>query len=371
MIYLDNIASTPINDKVLEEMVYWLKHPANPGNRTHRMGLEAHDAIERARSQVAALVGTQAESVIFTSGATEGCNWVADWFSRFEKGSVLLPKTEHKSTLKPVLHRLPSERVETMEVALNGDVLGLEDAIAKHDAPLVCLSHGNNENGFVHDLKYWSDRTHAVNGFFFADCSQSAARLELDVDTMGVDFAVLGAHKMYGPKGMGALVVHSERIRARLKPMIYGGTQQLGLRAGTMNVAGIVGMGAAAQFLIGEKVTCRDRLIELSTFFQKEMNQAIPNVVWVGIQEGRLPGHWVFRIPGVSGAELLSKLSENLCLSLGSACTQYDEDANHVSRAMGLDAAQARESVRVGIGTQNTREELVEAIRLIKEASGV
>ena len=366
MIYLDHHATTPMDPRVVDAMLpYFTEKFGNAASRQHRFGWEANDAVERARKQVAALIGASAKEIVFTSGATEANNLAIKGAAKARRGPstslgtgerdhLVTVVTEHKAVLDPVA-RLAGEgwQVTVLPVKRDGlvDLAALDAAITERTA-LVSVMAANNEIGVLQPIREAAALAHAKGAWFHTDAVQAAGRVPFDVNALGVDFASVTAHKIYGPKGVGALFV---RKGVAIGAEIDGGGHERGRRSGTLNVPGIVGFGRAAEIARGELAgearhlaVLRDRLLE-------HLQQRTERMMVNGTMDGRLPGNLNVSFDGVDGEALLVNL-DDIAVSSGAACTQAEP--SHVLMALGLTNERALASLRFGLGRSTTREDI-------------
>lgn len=361
MIYLDHHATTPCDGRVLEAMLpFFTQQFGNAASRQHAFGWAANDAVERARKQVAVLMGAGSKDVIFTSGATEANNLAikgAAKARRAERDHLVTVATEHQAVLDPMT-RLEHEgwHVTVLPVDRLGllDLAALEQAITPRTA-LVSVMAANNEIGVLQPIKDAAALAHAKGAWFHTDAVQAVGKVPFDVEALDVDFASLTAHKIYGPKGVGALYVRRNKRGVKLAAEIEGGGHERGLRSGTLNVPGIVGFGQAAEIARAElspearrTVALRDRLLNalLATTDGMTVNGAL---------DARLPGNLNVSFEGIDGEALLVSL-DDVAVSSGAACTAAEP--SHVLVALGLSTDRALASLRFGIGRATTAAEI-------------
>ena len=374
MIYLDYHATTPVDARVLQAMLpYFTEKFGNAASRHHRLGWEANDAVERARKQVAALVGAGSKDVIFTSGATEANNLAikgAAQARRGERDHLVTVATEHKAVLDPMA-RLAHEgwQVTVLPVSASGliDLAALERAVTERTA-LVSVMAANNEIGVLQPIEDAAAIAHAKGAWFHTDAVQAAGKVAFDVEALDVDFASLTAHKIYGPKGVGALYVRrkgrpgdgprNSPLRVAVIPQIEGGGQERGLRSGTLNVPGIVGFGRAAEIARAEMTSEAKRVGELRDRLLDGLKR-IDGMTVNGSMSERLPGNLNVSFAGIDGEALLVSL-DDVAVSSGAACTQAEP--SHVLLALGLAKDRALSSLRFGIGRSTTGEEIDYAV---------
>jgi cysteine desulfurase len=366
MIYLDHHATTPVDARVLEAMLpYFTEKFGNAASKHHRFGWDASDAVERARKQVAALIGAGSKDVIFTSGATEANNLAIKGAAMARRGPstslgaserdhLVTVTTEHKAVLDPMA-RLADDgwRVTIVPVNASGliDLTVLESVITERTA-LVSVMAANNEIGVVQPIKAAAAIAHAKGAWFHTDAVQAAGRVPFDVEALDVDFASLSAHKVYGPKGVGALYVRRKRVT--IDAQIDGGGHERGLRSGTLNVPGIVGFGRAAEIARAEMASEAKRVAELRDRLLNGL-RGIDGMAVNGSMTDRLPGNLNVSFNGVDGEALLVSL-DDVAVSSGAACTQAEP--SHVLMALGLTKDRALASLRFGIGRSTTAAEV-------------
>lgn len=360
-----------MDPRVLDAMLpYMVGRYGNPHSKTHAFGWETEKAIEEARGHVAALLNTTAKEIIFTSGATESNNMAIKGVARFyksKKNHIITTQTEHKCVLDSC-RSLEAEgfKVTYLPVQTNGllDLQVLRDAITP-DTSLVSVMGVNNEIGVIQPLKEIGEICRANKVFFHSDLAQMAGKMKIDVDELKIDLASISSHKLYGPKGMGALYVR-RKPRVRLEPLLSGGGQERGLRSGTLAPALCVGMGAAARVCIEDRDFDSQWIQYLSDRLKKGIIDRIPQVVLNGDAEARYPGNLNFSFSYVEGESLLMAL-KNIAVSSGSACTSASLEPSYVLRAIGSNDEMAHSSIRFGIGRFTTEEEVDMAVRLLEK----
>lgn len=383
-IYLDNHATTRLDPRVLEAMLPWLgDHYGNAGSLTHAFGREAREAVERAREQVAAAIGATAREIIFTSGATESTNLAllgAAARPGRAGGRLVSWQTEHHAVLDPLEHLAARgydvallgvaghETVEAGRISLDGLA-----AACGEGTFLVSLLLANNEIGTIQPAAEVAKIAHACGAVLHLDAAQAVGKMPVDVDALGADLLSLSAHKFHGPKGVGALFVRRRERVARLSPQVFGGGQERGLRSGTLNVPGIVGLGVAAELAaadfdaeIQQIRQLRDRLWQGLASRITDLRLNGPSLDTPGL---RLAGNLNVRIGGIDGQTLLATLGDGeLAVSSGSACSSATPRPSHVLQAIGLDDDQARASLRFGLSRFTTAAEIDRAVALVAEA---
>ena len=352
-IYLDHHATTPVDPRVLDAMLpYFTGKFGNAASRTHSFGWEAEKAVDRARQQVAALAGSNPREILFTSGATESVNLAIKGTMR-PGGHLLVAATEHHAVLDTAKH---IERggcaVSLLRTRADGLVSPDEfRAALRPETQMAAVMYANNEIGVIQPIREIGAICRERGILFFCDAAQAFGKIPVNVETENIDLVALSAHKLYGPKGIGALYV---RRGVRLDPQIDGGGHESGMRSGTLNVPGIVGFGEACAICGREMAEEGKRVLELRERLRAGLEQdARVN----GSLEHRLPGNLNMAFDGVDAAALLMNLPD-IAVSTGSACSSATPQPSHVLRAIGLTDAAARSSVRFGIGRFNTEEEI-------------
>jgi cysteine desulfurase len=371
-IYLDNNATTPMDPKVLEAMTpYFMQHFGNAASRNHPFGWEAEEAVDYAREQVAKLIGADPKEIIFTSGATEGDNLgikgVYEMYA--SKGNhIITATTEHKAVLDTCKHIEKSGgEVTYLQVQPDGliDLKELEAAI-KPTTILIALMYANNEIGVVMPIKEISAiaRKHGV--LLFTDGTQAVGKIPVDVNKDGIDLMAFTAHKMYGPKGVGALYVRRKNPRVKVTAQMDGGGHERGMRSGTLNVPGIVGFGKACEICMLDMEEDSKRISKMRDHLQTELlklEEAYVN----GSSEHRLPHVANISFKHVEGEGLLMGFNKNIALSSGSACTSASLEPSYVLKALGLGDDLAHSSLRFGLSRFTTEEEIEYTIKAISE----
>lgn len=371
MIYLDYNATTPVDESVLEAMLpYFSQIFGNPSSSQHALGHWANQAIGRSREQVASLVGVSPQSVVFTSGATEAINLAFYGTAAVEnRHRVLVSAIEHKAVLEAAeLHCGHAHRtVELIPVNLDGTINfdALEDLLDDHVA-LVAVMHSNNEVGAVQDIAKISQAVHANGAILMSDVTQSVGKIPVDIETLGIDIAALSSHKIYGPKGAGALCV-SRSLRKSLAPLLAGGGQEGGLRAGTENVPGIVGFGAACNLAKQELGRYQENTSRVLNEFKSELAKDVKNWSVNCGESSTLPNTANIRFVGAD-AEAVMARTPDVAFATGSACQTSVPAPSHVLTAMGLTLEEARECVRISVGKYTTMEDAVKAAQLIAKS---
>ena len=354
-VYLDNQATTRCDPRVVEAMLPWFsEHYGNPHSVEHVMGTEAEAAVEDARSQVAALIGADAKELVFTSGATESNNIAIKGAARFagstERRRVITLATEHKCVLESVADLAP-EGFEPVFLPVQPD--GLLDPDVLQEALqmptlLVSIMAVNNETGVIQDIPALATIAKKAGALFHTDIAQATGKILLDLAGWKIDLASISGHKVYGPKGVGALYVR-RRPRVRLAPLFSGGGQERGLRSGTLPAPLIVGLGEACRLAQAEMTEESKRLATLRDRLLQGLRDAIPGVQMNGSMAARIPGNLNVTFPGTTAAELMERVPD-LCVSTGSACSSAAIEPSYVLRALGLSDDAAARTLRIGVG---------------------
>ena len=364
---MDDNATTRTDPRVVEAMLpYFTEQYGNAASLTHAFGREAEEAVEHAREQVAGLIGAHPRDIVFTSGATESNNLALKGVAAMyrPKGDHFVTvATEHKAVLDPI-RRLGREgfKVTILPVDVHGRVS--VEQIARSLTPqtiLVSVMAANNEIGTLHPIREIGRLCKERDVLFHTDAAQAAGKVPLDVEDMGIDLLSLSAHKMYGPKGVGALYVRRRDPRVRLEPQMDGGGQERGLRSGTSNVPAIAGFGAACELCRQEMSAEAIRLTNLRERLRRGIVEQLSDVTLNGHPTGRLPGNLNLSFAFVKGEALLMALRD-VAVSSGSACTTASLEPSYVLTALGLDDELAHGSIRFGLGRFNTEEEVDEVI---------
>jgi len=380
-IYMDNHATTRVDPRVVEAMLpFFTVHYGNAASRNHSFGRDAEAAVEAARREVAAIVGANEKEIFFTSGATESNNLaikgVAAMYRR--KGNhILTVATEHSAVLD-VVKRLERDglRATYLPVDRYGQLVmeRLADAITK-ETILVSVMAANNEIGTLARLAEIGALCKAHDIFFHCDAAQAAGKIPLDVAAMGIDLLSMSAHKMYGPKGIGALYVRRRDPHVRLEPMMDGGGHERGIRSGTLAVPNIVGFGKACALSAGEMTEETQRLSNLRDRLHQGITSQLEQVHLNGHPEERLAGNLNLSFAYVDGEALMMAMKD-VAVSSGSACTTATPGPSHVLKAIGLSDDLARSSIRFGLGRFNTEEQVdfvigavVQAVRRLRALS--
>jgi cysteine desulfurase len=362
-IYMDYHATTPVDPRVLQSMLpYFTDRFGNAASRNHAYGWEAEEAVDKARRQVADLIGAAAREIVFTSGATESDNLAIKGVATMyrEKGNhIITAATEHRAVLDTCrrieadgcrVTRLPVQpdgriRVDDLRAAISGGTI------------LITIMAANNEIGVIQPIAEIGAIARAAGILFHTDAVQMAGKVPFNVNDANVDLASLSAHKMYGPKGVGALYVRRRSPRVLLASIIDGGGHERGLRSGTLNVPGIVGFGTAAELCRLEMADEARRLRQLRDRLNQRLHAHLEGIAVNGSMEHRLPHNLNVSFTGVEGESLLMGIND-VAVSSGSACTSASREPSHVLKALGAGDDLAHSSIRFGLGRWNTEEEV-------------
>jgi cysteine desulfurase len=371
MIYLDHHATTPCDPRVVEAMLPFFTQHFGNASSTHEAGREAADAVEAARSQVAQLLGARPNEIVFTSGATESNNLAILGLARAfgdKRSRIVTMPIEHKAVLGPCrelekegfdLVVLPVDRAGSVDLAAAAQAIN-------QSTLLVSIQAANHEIGTIQPVREITALSHAQGAFVHCDAAQAAGKILLNVNEWGVDLLSLSAHKMYGPKGIGALYVRNGQ-RLGLSPLVFGGGQESDLRPGTLNVPAIIGLGEASRLCCGVMDVEAARLSQLRDNFEAQLLAAIPDLRRNGNLQNRLPHNSSLTFPGIEADALLANLP-SLALSTGSACTSGALEPSQVLSAIGLPRDEAYATVRIGLGRGTTGKEVEVAAKKIVAA---
>jgi cysteine desulfurase len=382
-IYLDNHATTPVDPRVLEAMLpYFTERFGNAASRHHSFGWTAEKAVEEARKKIAALIGAEPKEIIFTSGATESNNLAIKgaaeaYASRGDH--IVTVATEHKAVLDTA-KRLEKSGWHVTYLPVNGDGMVDPDqlrAAITDRTVLVSVMYANNEIGVIQPIAAIARICRERGVLFHSDAVQAAGKVPVDVNADGIDLMSITAHKIYGPKGVGALYVRRKNLRVALAAQMDGGGHERGMRSGTLNVPGIVGFGEACAIARQEMEAEGERLRGLRDDLREKLEAELDGVTVNGSMEQRLPNNLNLSFAGVDSESLLMGLHD-VALSSGSACTSATIEPSHVLRALGIGEERAHSAIRFGLGRFNTAEEIgyvagriVEVARRLRELSPV
>jgi cysteine desulfurase len=380
-IYLDNHATTPVDPRVLNAMMpYFTEHFGNAASRNHVFGWQAEEAVEKARKQIASLIGANSKEIIFTSGATESNNLAIKGVAQMyaEKGNhIITAASEHKATLDTCKH-LEKEGCRVTYLPLKAD--GLIDLDMLREAMtdktiLLSIMFANNEIGVLQPIREIGKMCKERGILLHSDGVQAVGKVPVNVIQDNIDLLSLSGHKFYGPKGVGALYVRRKNPRVQLTAQIDGGGHERGMRSGTLNVPGIVGLGAAAEIAQKEMPEESVRLRDLRDYLKQRMESELDEVYTNGSMEHRLPNNLNMSFAYVEGESLLMGIND-IAVSSGSACTSATLEPSYVLKALGMGDDLAHSSIRFGLGRFNTKDEIdytadrmIEVVRKLRELS--
>lgn len=380
-VYLDHHATTPLDPRALEAMIPYLTTKfGNAASKQHFFGLEAEIAVEKARKQIASLIHSKTGEIIFTSGATESNNLAILGVARAHrsKGNHLITcATEHKAVLD-VFRALEKEgfQITFLPVDSRGEISleSLESAIEEQTI-LVSFMMANNEIGTIHPMKEIGKITRHKNVLLHVDAAQGAGKVPIDVEEMKIDLLSLSGHKIYGPKGIGALYLRSQNPKVPIAPILFGGGHEKGIRSGTLNVPGVVGMGLAFEIAKNEMNAENERIAFLRDRLSKFLFDHLDEIYLNGHPTNRLPNNLNVSFRYVP-AELLMMEVKEIALSSGAACASATRESSHVLKAIGIEEDLAKGSIRFGLGRFTTEEEIdyagkrvVEAVKKLRDKS--
>ena len=366
-VYLDHNATTPVDNRVVDAMVEALRGNFGNAASRHEIGARAEAAVQDARRSVAALINAQPEDVFFTSGATESNNLVLSGAAarRAERTTLVTSEIEHPSILEPA-EALAAEGVIVRQVP--PDAAGRVEAehvatLVDDSTFLVTVMLANNEIGTVNPVGAYAAKVHAHGPLLHSDATQAVGHIPVDVESLGVDLLSFSAHKLYGPKGVGAIYAH-RKARQRVAPRMLGGGHERGLRSGTLNVPAIIGFGVAADIARKEMTEVEHRVATLRNLLLALLRETVGEVLLNGSLENRLPGNLSVSLPGIDAQALVVRLKHVVAFSTGAACSSAKLEPSHVLMALSRDDDRVFSSVRFGVGRGNTEEE----IRTVAEA---
>ena len=362
-VYLDNNATTQVDVRVLDAMLpYFTEYYGNAASRTHVFGWMAEEAVEQARNQVAASINSQPKEIVFTSGATESINLAIKGVYEMyaSKGNhIITCATEHKAVLD-TCHHLEKAGADITYLPVNTDgridVSDLEKSI-RPTTILIAIMYANNETGVIQPIQEIASIAKQHNVLFFCDAAQAAGKIPVDVIQDNIDMLSVSAHKMYGPKGVGALYVRRKNPRVRLTAQIDGGGHENNMRSGTLNVPGIVGFGKACELCMNEMQAETERLKKLRDKIETTL-LALNDIYINGSSQFRLPHVTNLSFDGIIANRLITSLNKDVAVSSGSACTSALVEPSYVLKAMGLSDERANASIRFGLGRFTTNEQM-------------
>lgn len=380
IIYLDNNATTRVDSEILAAMMPFLTNDYANANSTHKFGLNAYEAVKKARQEVAKLMGADAHEIIFTSGATEAINLaikgVAE--SYLTKGKhIVTVSTEHSAVLDTCQY-LETKGFEVTYLSVESDGLvnmqELKNSLLD-DTILVAVMFANNETGIIQPIKEIADLAHQIGALMMSDATQAIGKVPVNIDDLGIDLMCFSGHKLYAPKGVGALYVRQRLNRVKIPALLHGGGHERGMRSGTLNVPGIVALGSACTIAQKEMASNAESIGDLRDFLEAELLK-IEGTSVNGNIEKRLYNTTNILFRGVDSEAMIMGLSNSendlpiIAVSNGSACTSASIEPSHVLTAMGLDEIAAFSSIRFSLGKYNSKEEIKVVIDSVKEVVG-
>ena len=372
-IYLDNNSTTQIDPNVLEHMIpYFNEKYGNPSSQSHAFGWEASAAVEIAREQVAQIINAKNDEIVFTSGATESNNLAI--YGLFEglfskNFEMITSEIEHKAVLdvcKKISKR--GHKVHYLKPDKNG-IISLEEfkKTINKNVKVVSIMHANNEIGTIQPIKKIGKLCKSKNIIFHVDAAQSVGKINIDVKDMNIDLLSISSHKIYGPKGIGALFINSSNKKINIEPIIVGGSQEKNFRSGTLASPMIVGFGMACKIAKENFESDQQRIKTLSNKLIQKISQKFPETIINGSKSQRIPGNVNLTFPFLNGISIINSIPE-IAVSSGSACSSSNPNSSHVLKSIGLDKNYINSTIRIGIGKFNSDEHIEIAIKSITKA---
>lgn len=372
MIYLDHNATTPVHQKVLDSMwPFFSEHFGNAASHTHSLGTRSKDAVESARESLAQALNAHPQEIIFTSGATEALNTALKgifWKYATKGRHFVTVATEHKAVLDTLqwLEKLGAT-LTILPVDEQGNIdLNLLSESIRQDTIAVAVMLANNETGVIHPIKEIASIVHAHKSILVCDATQAFGKMPVDVQDLGADVLPLSAHKCYGPKGVGAMYIRRKDPRVAIEPLLHGGGHERGIRSGTLNVPGIVGLGVAAQ-MSGEWIDVYQHQVRSLRDKLEEHLMVTGKVSVNGLSAKRLTNTISLRLHQVKAETVIQHLRNRVALSTGSACSSANPEPSHVLKAMGLTDKEAHHTLRISLGISNTEAEIIQVGDLLRE----
>lgn len=372
IIYLDNQSTTQIDPYVLECMQPYLKNSfGNPSSSNHILGWEAEEAIKIAREQVSQNINCKKNELVFTSGATESINLAIKGLidNHIKSGDhIITTNIEHKAVID-VLNFISKKNIDITFIPVEKDgivnIKKINDQITKK-TKLCTIIHGNNEIGTIQPIKEIGKLCKRNNILFHVDAAQTFGKKIIDVEGMDIDLLSISGHKIYGPKGIGALYVKRKNPRIELTPILHGGGHEYGLRAGTLSVHNIVGLGAASKISLSNQKSDNIYIKDLKNILLKGLKNIFPELIVNGNLDYRLEGNLNITFPNISAKIIMKKLSKIAC-STGSACSSLSPEPSHVLKALNLKKTEINNTIRFGIGKFNTKDQILNVINLFDD----
>ncbi len=377
MIYLDYNATTPVSNEAMQAMMPFFQNHFGNSMSQNPFGWSAHQAIEKARGQVASLIHAKSQEIFFTSGATESNNWAILGLIRKlkkqnpnEKIHLITSTIEHNSILSVFKTAVAIDQVEISIIPVDEfgiiSLTELKKAIQPH-TKLISVMFANNEIGTIQPILEIGKVCKENQIYFHVDATQGIGKFEINVDILGIDLLSFSSHKIYGPKGIGALYIRQLNPHVDIEPFIYGGGHERGLRSGTLNTPAIVGFGIACEICQNQMTKDQEHYKKLAQLFYEEITSFIPSAIFLGHPQLRIMNTISLHLPGVR-FELISSKLVRLAVSPGSACSAQGAKPSHVLRSIGLSDKQAAETMRISLGRQTTKEQILIAAELISMA---
>ena len=375
LIYLDGHATTPCDPRIVDVMLpYFTEAFGNPSSSLHPLGRKAAEAVQNAKAQIASLINSNPAEIIFTSGATESNNLAILGLARglashTGRKRIVTTKLEHKAVLEPCqelarqayeLVYLPVDSSGSVDLAAAGELITAQTL-------LVSVQAASNEIGTIQPIEHLTELTHAQGALFHTDAAQAVGKIPVDVEAWDVDLLSISAHKLYGPKGVGALYIRGGLRGLPIMPLWFGGGQESGIRSGTVNVPGAVGLGKACELCEQLLPVEKQRVKSLRDSLEQEILKAIPGTRRNGDLKNRLPNNSSLTFPGIDAEALIINMPE-LALSTGSACTSGALEPSHVLTAIGLSREDAYSTVRIGLSRFTNEQESLTAAKVFRSA---
>ncbi len=368
-IYLDNNSTTQIDPEVLKSMIpYFETKYGNPSSKTHAYGWEAEAANEIARDEIASLINSDSNEIIFTSGATESNNIALNSIINFKRKHLITLSTEHKAILD-ICNQLAKKEIKIIQLNPKKDgIIDLNNFIKNltKETSIVSIMHANNEIGVIQPIQEIGAICKKNNILLHVDAAQSLGKIPIDVQKMNIDLLSISSHKIYGPKGIGAIYIKNSCFN-KVKPIMYGGNQEKNLRPGTTPTPLIVGFGKACSIAKKLMVEESEKILKLRNLLLDELQLNIGNIIINGNLEKRLSGNLNITFPSLKGQSIINSMPE-IAISTGSACTSSSPKPSHVLRAIGIDKKLSNSTIRIGIGRFNTSKDIKIAAKNIIKA---
>jgi len=371
-IYLDNNSTTQLDSEILNEMLpFFNEKYGNPSSNSHSFGWEAKAAIDLSREKIATLINANTDEIIFTSGATESINLaIKGLINNTLKNEIITTSIEHKAVLDVCKKLKKSNKSNVTFIKPNKDGIITIDSIKNSitdNTSLISIMHANNEIGTIQPIYDIGSLCKKNNIIFHVDAAQSIGKINIDVKEMNIDLLSVSSHKIYGPKGIGALFIKNKQPKINLTPLIIGGGQENNYRGGTLPTPLIVGFGKACELAINKIESDTERINMLTSFLADSILDKFPETKINGCPKKRIPGNLNFTFPFLNGKSII-RLMPELAISSGSACTSSDPSPSHVLKELNINKLDANSSIRIGIGRFNNLEEIKIASKIIIEA---